>query len=73
MDDKEIVKMYWDRNERAIKETSAKYGKYCTKIAMNILNNHEDAEECVNDTYVNSWNSMPPHKPDLLSAFNKYN
>ncbi len=69
MEDKDIVKLYWDRNERAISETSAKYGQYCTHIAMNILNNRQDAEECVNDTYVNSWNTMPPHKPALLSAF----
>lgn len=69
MEDMEIVRMYWDRNERAIDETSAKYGKYCTSIAMNILNNREDAEECVNDTYLNTWNSIPPHKPSMLSTF----
>lgn len=69
MEDKEIVQLYWDRNERAIAETSAKYGRYCTNIAMNILNNLENAEECVNDAYLNVWNSIPPHKPGILSAF----
>ena len=69
MDDKDIVKMYWDRNENAIAETSSKYGGYCHTIAMNILNDPEDTEECVNDTYLNAWNSMPPHKPSMLSAF----
>ncbi len=69
MDDKDIVKMYWDRNENAIAETSSKYGGYCHTIAMNILNDPEDTEECVNDTYLNAWNSMPPHRPSMLSAF----
>lgn len=69
MEDKDIVQMYWDRNERAIDETSAKYGSYCTSIAMNILHNREDAEECVNDTYLNTWKSIPPHKPNMLSTF----
>ena len=69
MEDSEIVQLYWERNEKAIAETSAKYGRYCTNIAMNILNNREDAEECVNDTYLNTWNSIPPHKPIILSTF----
>ena len=69
MEDKDIVQMYWDRNEQAIAETSSKYGRYCANIAMNILGNREDAEECVNDTYLNTWNSIPPHKPAILSAF----
>lgn len=69
MKDNDIVKMYWDRNDRAITETSEKYGNYCKSIAMNILNDHEDAEECVNDAYLNAWNSMPPHKPNILSVF----
>ena len=69
MDDNVIVQLYWDRNKQAIDETSSKYGPYCTSIAMNILHNHEDAEECVNDTYLNTWNSIPPHKPNTLSTF----
>ena len=69
MDDATIVQLYWDRNEQAIPATSDKYGNYCTSIARNILGNHEDAEECVNDTYLNAWNSMPPHRPGILSTF----
>jgi len=69
MDDTKIVQMYFDRNEQAILATSEKYGSYCTAIARNILGNYEDAEECVNDTYLNTWNAIPPKKPQLLSTF----
>lgn len=69
MDDAKIVQMYLDRNEQAIPATSNKYGSYCTCIAKNILGNNEDAEECVNDTYLNTWYAIPPKKPQLLSAF----
>ena len=69
MEDKDIVQLYFARNEQAIVETSVKYGNYCTSIAMNILNNPEDAEESVNDTYLKTWNSIPPHKPNILSTF----
>ena len=69
MEDKNIVELYWKRDEQAIEETKTKYGKYCQKVAYNILQNNEDAEECVNDTYLGAWNSMPPHKPDMLSTF----
>ena len=69
MDDTKIVQLYWDRNEQALPATADKYGNYCTSIAKNILGNHEDAEECVNDTYMNAWNSMPPHRPNILSTF----
>lgn len=69
MDDAKIVQLYWERNERAIPATSEKYGRYCDSIARNILGSREDAEECVNDTYLSAWNSMPPHRPDILSAF----
>ena len=69
MDDAKIVQLYWDRNEQAIPATADKYGRYCTSIANNILGNNEDAEECVNDTYLNAWNSMPPHRPSILSTF----
>lgn len=69
MDDAKIVQLYWDRNEQAISVTANKYGNYCTSIAINILGNREDAEECVNDTYMNAWNSMPPHRPSILSTF----
>ena len=69
MDDIKIVQLYWERDQNAITETEAKYGNYCTSIAINILGNNEDAEECVNDTYMNAWNSMPPHRPTMLSTF----
>ncbi len=69
MDDTGIIQLYWDRNDQAIKVTSDKYGHYCKAIARNILNNEEDAEECVNDTYLNAWNSMPPHWPEQLATF----
>lgn len=69
MEDKDIVAMYWRREEDAISETRLKYGKYCYSIAYQILKNREDAEECENDTYLGAWNSMPPEKPFSLSAF----
>jgi len=69
MDDREIISLYWQRDERAISETSARYGNYCLAIARNILTDAFDSEECVNDTWLRAWNSMPPHKPDLLSSY----
>lgn len=69
MEDREIVELYWKRDEAAIRETAQKYGGYCYAIAYNILRNAEDAKEGVNDAYMNAWNSMPPHRPEALSAF----
>ncbi len=69
MDDKKIVCMFLERDELALKEVSRKYGAYCTTIARNILHNNEDAEECVNDTYMRVWDSIPPNKPAALGAF----
>ena len=69
MDDNGIIQLYWDRNDQAISATSEKYGHYCKAIAKNILNNEEDAEECVNDTYLSAWNSMPMHWPEQLATF----
>lgn len=69
MDDTQIVELYWARKESAIEETAAKYGSYCRSIAGNILQNQDDAEECVNDTWLGAWNSMPPHRPSVLSTF----
>ncbi len=69
MDDKQIVDLYWQRNEMAISETEKKYGRYCFSIATNILHNNEDARECVNDTFFGAWNAMPPHRPVILSTF----
>jgi RNA polymerase sigma-70 factor (ECF subfamily) len=67
--DEQIIALYWERSEDAITETAAAYGKYCHKIAMNILENHEDADECVGDTYVRAWDAIPPARPNKLSAF----
>lgn len=69
MEDKEIIDLYLDRDEAAISATEKKYGNYCYSVAYNILYNKEDAEESVNDTYLGAWNSIPPHKPDVLSSF----
>ena len=69
MEDEQIVSLYWQRNEEAIKETEEKYDRYLTKIAYNILSNHEDSRESVNDTYLAAWESMPPHRPSVLSTY----
>ena len=69
MQDCNIVELFWQRDEQAIKETAEKYGSYCYHIAYNILYSDLDAEECVNDTYVKAWESMPPHKPEKLSTY----
>ncbi len=69
MDDKGIIALYFSRQERALEETASKYGKYCFSISHNILGNREDAQECVNDTYLDAWNSIPPHRPNSLSLF----
>ena len=69
MDDELIVQLYWDRSENAISETDRKYGAYCNSIAYGILQSKEDAEESVNDTYMDAWNTMPPNRPSVLSTF----
>jgi len=69
MNDSQIIDLYWNRNQEAIPETDKKYGRYCSKIAYNILENNEDTEECVNDTYLHTWNAIPPSRPEILSAF----
>lgn len=69
MEDNQIVDLYWQRNECAIQETATKYEKYLHSISYRILSNHEDAEECVNDTYTHAWQSIPPHRPSILSTF----
>jgi len=69
MEDSKIIELYWARSEEAIRETAAKYGKLCRYIARNILANAQDGEECVNDTYLGAWNSIPPQKPNKFSAF----
>ena len=69
MEDSQIIELYWQRSENAIAETSKKYGKLCRHIAMNIIGNFSDAEECENDTYVAVWNAIPPTRPQIFSAF----
>ena len=69
MDDSKIIDLYFERNEQAIKETEEKYGRLCYSIANHILNNHEDSEECVNDTYNGVWNAIPPARPTDFKAF----
>jgi RNA polymerase sigma-70 factor (ECF subfamily) len=66
VEDSEIVALYWQRDERAIAETDGKYGPFCRAMARNLLGSPEDAEECVSDTWLEAWNSMPEEKPDLL-------
>ena len=69
MEDSRIVELYLQRDENAIKETKIKYEKYCSYIANNILNSTLDTEECVNDTYLATWNSIPPNEPKSLRAY----
>ena len=69
MKDEELLNLYWNRNEDAISETAKRYGGYLTKIAGNILSDFYDTEECVNDTYLRAWNSIPPNCPKVLSLY----
>ena len=69
MKDSEIIELYWNRNETAISESSSRYGGYCYSIAYNILRNKEDSDECLNDTWLKTWNAIPPQRPQKLSAF----
>jgi RNA polymerase sigma-70 factor (ECF subfamily) len=69
VDDKQIIGLYINRSESAMTETASKYGSLCLHIAKNILSIHEDAEECVNDTYHTAWNRIPPTIPKSLRAF----
>ena len=69
MDDRQIIALFYERSEQAITELSKKYGDLCFKIAINLLNNPQDAEECVSDAYLGVWNSIPPQNPDPLRAY----
>ena len=69
MDDIQIIALYWERNPLAIDRTMEKYGNYCSAIARNILGSEEDTEECVNDTWLGAWNSIPPKRPEHLPGF----
>lgn len=67
--DADIIELYFARDERAIQRTDERYGKFCHRLAMNILSNTQDTEECVNDTYLKTWQSIPPTRPRSLQAF----
>lgn len=69
MEDEKIIELFFARSELAIKELDNKYGAVCHNISYNILNNELDAEECVNDAYLGTWNAIPPHKPNPLLTF----
>lgn len=67
--DSDIIALYLARDEAAIEATERIYGGYCLSVAMNILDSPADAEECVNDTYLKTWNSIPPQTPSVLRLF----
>ena len=69
MEDQAIVELYWARDERGIEEARRKYGALCRGVALRVLESPEDSEECVSDTWLRSWNAMPPQRPTLLGAF----
>lgn len=69
LSDLAIVELYWARDEAAIKHTDLKYRNYLLRVAHNILSDMQDSEECLNDTYLGAWESMPPHRPNVLQAF----
>lgn len=69
MDDGKIIELYFARDERAIKETKAGYGRLLISVAMGILHNKIDSEECESDTYLKAWESIPPTRPTYFSAF----
>ena len=69
MDDSQIVDLYWKRQGNAVSQTKEKYGRYLFSIANHILQQYEDSEECVNDTLFGAWNSIPPHRPTVLSTY----
>ena len=68
-EDRQIVRLFFQRSEKAITYTRQKYGSLCSSVARRILSDSRDAEECVNDTYLHAWNAIPPEKPDSLKAF----
>lgn len=69
MEDEKIIELFWNRNEEALVQTNRKYGSFCYGIAHNILKNEEDAEECVNDTWLKVWLVIPPKRPEFFQAF----
>ena len=69
MNDAEILALYWERNENAIKETDAVYGRRLHVLSKRIVNSHEDAQECVSDTYMKAWETIPPKRPNCFFAY----
>lgn len=69
LSDEQIIELYFERNELAISETDSKYGSYCSRVAFNMLRDRLETEECVSDTWLAAWNSMPPQRPNILRAF----
>ena len=69
MTDEEIIDLFFERSEQAISELAEKHGSAVNRVAFNILGDPEDAKECVNDTWLGAWNSIPPHRPDPLRTF----
>ena len=69
MNDVDIIDLFWKRSETAISELSKKYDKLARSVALNILHNKQDTEECMNDSYLGMWNTLPPERPQILSAF----
>ena len=69
LEDSQIIDLFFERSEQAIDELDRKHGRAVKKTVNNLLHNREDAEECVNDTYLGVWNSIPPHRPDILIAY----
>ena len=67
--DKRIIELYWARDEKAILETDRKYGRYLYTVAYNVVHDRQDCEECLNDTYLSTWDSIPPIRPQVLKAF----
>ena len=68
-DDEKIIELFFNRSEQAIRELDNRYGKICPNLSYNIVNNRQDAEECVNDAYLGTWNTIPPVKPNPLLAY----
>ena len=69
MRDQEITELFWERKEQAVTESNIRYGAYCRRISYNILANKEDVEECMNDTWYQAWNAIPPQRPLCLKHF----
>lgn len=69
MEDAGIIELFFERSEQGIRELDIKYGKACRKLSYNIVNDRQDAEECVNDAYLGAWNAIPPVKPDPLLTY----